>query len=598
MKRCALAAGLVLSLGAAAQGAGPATEPPDAGPVELSAEAAAAPLDAGPPLAEPPADAGSPAAAAPPQAVALPPAPPPQPPQPQAPPPRVQVSESLSAAYHLDNGNIAPCCAFPSDPTGSNYFDWFNKLQLDASWGSLIAQLRLDSAVFANKPVALESDQRLTQLLRNRYSNRLDLEKASLRWSSRYLDVTLGDSYATFGRGLVLSLRKVDEFGVDTAVRGLNANLRVGGFSLVALGGWSNIVNVDASTARFTENPNDGILGARAEYKLGRWVTPGLDVSHVIYAQNAQSVTAQQAADTVTSFSGTLDFPNLFGHGTLYAELAGQRRVTQGDPQWTSALYASGSVFFGPATVLVEFKDYRRYSTIPTSLDATQVPELALSNFYTAPPTLERVQQLVLNNTDVWGGHVRGSVRSGDVVPFVSMATFSDRTYRTIIFDPYAGVELRWGGGASRASLSGGWRGNMYGAESGLDGQFFQSTFHGEFDVTQHLSGPFALELSGLHFTNRDLQGPNVLLWHQGQVYLAVKQADRWSAAVGYEYYTETPKTIRPHYLNASGTWHVMKNLLVRGFIGGQRAGIKCVNGVCRNFPAFDGARLEVVTKF
>ena len=65
--------------------------------------------------------------------------------------------------------------------------------------------------------------------------------------------------------------------------------------------------------------------------------------------------------------------------------------------------------------------------------------------------------------------------------------------------------------------------------------------------------------------------------------------------ALGYEYYTEAPASIRPHYPSVSGSLTLIQNLMVRWFVGGQRAGIKCVNGVCRNYPAFTGVRLEVV---
>src|SRR5262249_52089176 len=129
---------------------------------------------------------------------------------PDSPPPeapaRVQLSESTVSAYHLDNGSIAARGTATYDPTGSNYVDWLNKLQLDAEWGDLTAQVRVDSALFGNAPVAAEGDAKLQQLLLNRYGNRLDFEKVSLTYSSLHLDVTLGDTYVTYGRGLVLSL--------------------------------------------------------------------------------------------------------------------------------------------------------------------------------------------------------------------------------------------------------------------------------------------------------------------------------------------------------------------------------------------------------
>jgi hypothetical protein len=585
MLRGCFAAAVLLSLPVVAQPAGP----DDAG--VLATAPAAGPFD---PLVMP--DAGTLPA---PQLAVVAVPPPPAPERSSSfPPARVSLSEYMLSSYHLDNGNVAQRGTAPYDPTGSNYVDFLNRVQMDAAWNSLTAVVRVDSAVYGNAPQAAAGDAKLTQLLINRYNNRLDLEKIALSYTSRFLDVTLGDTYVTYGRGLVLSLRKVDEFGIDTTVRGLSATGHIGGFSLNVLGGWSNIVNVDYATGRSANDPNDFIFGSRAEYKFGRWATVGGDVSHVIYAQNLTSGT-QDTKDQVTSFSGTLELPHLGDFGTFFAEVAGQQRITAGVPLWTWGMYATASVYLRRLTLLLEYKDYRNYNAIPTSLDPTQYPELALNNFYTAAPTLERVQQIVLNNTDVMGGHLRASFKaSPDVVPFVSMALFDDRTYQTTIYDPYLGIELRWNDGASRASISGGFRANQYHDGSAAPGSMFQSAAHAEWDITQHLFGPYSAEVSGLHFSHHDAQGAGYLNWQEGQAYLSFKRAQLFSVAAGFEYYTEAPQVVRPYYVNLSGTWNIIDNLLVRLFIGGQRAGIKCVNGVCRNYPAFEGARLELIAKY
>ena len=65
---------------------------------------------------------------------------------------------------------------------------------------------RLDSATLVHAPPALTDNYSLAQ--------------ASLRWSNRTFDISVGDAYVSFGNGLGLSLRKLDEFGVDTTLRG------------------------------------------------------------------------------------------------------------------------------------------------------------------------------------------------------------------------------------------------------------------------------------------------------------------------------------------------------------------------------------------
>ena len=97
---------------------------------------------------------------------------------------------------------------------------------------------------------------------------------------------------------------------------------------------------------------------------------------------------------------------------------------------------------------------------------------------------------------------------------------------------------------------------------------------------------------------HHDRIGYKTVPWREGQHYLSFKKAEAYSVALGYEYYTEFPNTVRANYFNASASWNVLSNVVLRLFAGGQRAGIKCVNGVCRNYPAFDGARAELLAKF
>ena len=76
---------------------------------------------------------------------------------------RLDLTEYGIVAYHQDNGSIAPPSSPIYDPTGSKYYDWINRLQADASWGSFTAQLRLDTALYLNPPVAAEGDVKFTR---------------------------------------------------------------------------------------------------------------------------------------------------------------------------------------------------------------------------------------------------------------------------------------------------------------------------------------------------------------------------------------------------------------------------------------------------
>jgi len=44
--------------------------------------------------------------------------------------------------------------------------------------------------------------------------------------------------------------------------------------------------------------------------------------------------------------------------------------------------------------------------------------------------------------------------------------------------------------------------------------------------------------------------------------------------------------------------WRFTTASLVRAYVGQNRPALRCISGVCRQFPAFEGARLEAVVTF
>ena len=65
--------------------------------------------------------------------------------------------------------------------------------------------------------------------------------------------------------------------------------------------------------------------------------------------------------------------------------------------------------------------------------------------------------------------------------------------------------------------------------------------------------------------------------------------------AGGYEWTTRPTADRTHHFFNGSVQWNVTTASSIRFFIGGNRGGLRCISGICRDFPAFSGARLEVV---
>jgi len=120
--------------------------------------------------------------------------------------------------------------------------------------------------------------------------------------------------------------------------------------------------------------------------------------------------------------------------------------------------------------------------------------------------------------------------------------------------------------------------------------------------VSKSLGDGVTVELNGRHRMRLE-DGVNLgeegsaHAWREGEHYTAVKIAPQWVLTQGFEYTTN----------NAFPTYYWNGNLLyrffdgasnIRLFAGQQRGGLRCVSGVCRIFPAYEGVRAELTVRF
>ncbi len=584
----------------------------------------------------------------------------------------LDFTETADTSYHIDDGNIVglpnPYDIFGTrtpgqnyDPTGDDYLDWINKFDAQLSWGKWHAEARFDSALFLNAPEvtgpiasspcltnAYEGsclNRYLSQLLENRYVNNFIVEKLSLNYLGDHFDLTAGDFYINYGRGIVISMIKIDALGVDTTVRGLNLSYRLGGFSANLAGGVTNVVNTDESYGEVAPDPDDGVVAARLEYRVPRWFTLGVDgagyfenpATKLITTYSPGSPTTQSAISplgfgSITAqaeppgsqppslvdtgnFSVTLDLPWLGKWGKLYLEEVRQVQATYGGgesffstgtPGQASrsttngnAFFASGDVFLGPATLLVEFKDYQQfYAPILSSLSSTMFSSFFQQNVYNNPPNLEEIFQEETATQFIFGPRARLDYQINEhFTPFVSFAWFEDDTNQYDIYDAYLGLDANWQHHRSHASVSAGRRYEIYNKASDENGTTFQQEWWIQYDIVQVLGPVYSLELEGLQ---RGFDYDPVLTghaWNWGYSYLSLKRS-AWTATLGYEYNTQNPQLWRAENPNAGFSWIISDHYTVRAFAGGREAGLRCINGICRVFPGFTGASAELVVRY
>jgi len=564
------------------------------------------------------------------------------------------VTEVASVSYNADSGNIAPPTdPINYDPTGSKWYDFLNRLDMRLTYDKWHGELRLDSAIFWSYPTLppgaldptnpnVQQNRSYARALANRYVNNLQIEKINIGYQSENLDATLGDFYISYGRGLILSILKIDALGVDTTVRGGNVTARLGGFSLNVAGGITNVVNTDPATGYVTVDPNDVILASRAEYRLPSVfvvgaqavrMLPSVDTANLNrYTPGAPSYThtplsylgigsistdppfdctgpsrplgCQSVRDT-TMYGATFELPKISDIARFYFEWDHQHSAYLSQRLDGDGIYSAVDLYLGSFTVLAQVKDYKNFffpiqSSLPNGLATPASAAFWQQNVYTLPPNLEPILQEEQPTSDIVGPRLRVDWHANNnLTPYISGAYFVDGSNKYDIYDGYLGTDAYWQNHASHATISVGRRQEVYNNGYSVD---FQGHLHAmeywvQYDVVQSLGPVYSLELDGLERYHKDDQLSRYFVWNWGYSYLSLKRRE-WSASFGFEYNTETPLVNRPYNYNVSGLWNITDLYSLRAFIGELQSGLRCVNGVCRNFPGFTGISVEFTGRY
>jgi Family of unknown function (DUF6029) len=333
-------------------------------------------------------------------------------------------------------------------PQDSGWGEWLNRLDAALRWGRWTAGLRLDSSVYWRRPVDIangspSSEAQIQLDNESRYESSIYPAKVWVTFSRPDVEVTAGDAYVQFGRGLTLSMRKIDELGIDTTLRGAKIHVQTDPFALTAVAGFGNPSRVDEASGRALFPTHDLVEGDRSLPLFGSDRIVGLDLqagrglpitlsTHVAHYTRCAPYHYDAAGDIVTSFfespsavtfgtcdasdtgrwlqqlgtatpaladreitmvGQSLEVPSLGGHGKLYVEVAGQQRggasvvagAARRDPDG-NALYGALSFDVRPVAVTFEVKSNRNFYVVPASIDPLRAGELAVVAYSSLPP--------------------------------------------------------------------------------------------------------------------------------------------------------------------------------------------------------------------
>ncbi len=352
---------------------------------------------------------------------------------------QLDVTETTIVSQHFD-ARTPPNFAQPplTNLADSGWGQWVNRLNAALRWDRLTAGLRLDSAVYWGRPAdRFPEDPNIAKDNESRYKNAIYPAKLWVTYSSPGVEVTAGDSYVQFGRGLTLSMRKIDELGIDTTVRGGKVQIASDPFALTAVAGFANPARFDEATGRalwVTSAPppdvaapvfgSDRVVGLDLQAGRGLPVTLSTHVvrfsrcapyayengvAQTDFDRDPMAVTFGTCNDAdvdnwieslnqvprgiqahdITMVGQSIEVPTLWGHGKLYMEAAVQQRESRvtdpsGDPNG-NAIYGALTLDHGPASTTIEVKSNRNFYTVVGSVGG-QAPELALIAYSFLPP--------------------------------------------------------------------------------------------------------------------------------------------------------------------------------------------------------------------
>jgi len=518
----------------------------------------------------------------------------------------LDVTESLFADFHtsLDDPQIL------DEADRSNIFDIRNRLNVRLRADKLTLGVRLDFAWFANPPA---NPGQASQ-----YQD--DIRPEELFLTGRFGDftVTLGDDYLTFGRGLALSLRKIDELGFATSLRGVHVQWRTPRFRARFVTGLTNTLNVDGVEEKLIPDPNDVVFGAQVEG------TPidGLKIgAHIVDIERRHSGIRTALAGALGGDDddrplsnarhvrtlvggGSVELPTLGDVLSVYAEIDAlrnedTRETASGRKDTTTtglAAYGQVQLFLERLTLLAELKHYDNWDVSSTlHPDTAQLQGITQTFSYIVAPTLERIDQRVVNNTDVTGGHLRVDYAIPDSTDslFLSGAYFADAPVQNDhTIHVYGGFE-HTGTGTDRLLLQAGYRREEAAELTRL------RMIHLDLDVFALLAPGVDMQLHWSHEFRDKNVGTATLqeTYLEGTSYVSVNLPPDWSFTAQFEYLTDA-STDSPYFPGAIIQYRFTRDSFIRLFAGRSKGGLKCSGGVCRVFPSFEGVKLESTVRF
>jgi hypothetical protein len=550
----------------------------------------------------------------------------------------IRGTETFIAEYIGDNGETNEGTYGEDD----DYLALRNILYFEATSAMVDAGLRADLALFQGPPLHVPwtsfvpGGSGYTTL---DYDNDFRIERVHGTVRLGKLAATVGDFYVSFGRGIALSLIKLDDVGVDNCLRGMRLEYQQPRrFKVVAVAGVVNALNIEPVTREvLRDDPLDRLAGVRAEWQLHDALLLGAHVVHLnprfdreaeidpnrLWVDRSPGVRLTSAGASAEAHLGGLHL-TIEGNGQVHDNTL----PPQGQPDVMNepgmAWFLEVGYDLPPVTLKLEGIYYDRWLMEGGMRGAA--PNLGVTSplAYHHMPTLEPVWMLVKSLGNAYGGRAGVGAYLAKVRTDLNFST-AVLQYRggllpqgnwddhppTLVVHPILKARAEVGQRGIAISAQGGARFEHTGSPAPEE-EDSGHLWHLGLDFSVPLSHPHSIEAKaelrrhGLHVTEG--QDPYWVTLES----LSYEWSRAFGLTVAHEFSDQT-KGVRgeigdftlplpaQHYLWAMASVHgrgSLDGLTARLSGGSQRGGIKCAGGICRAYPDSVGAKLEVVYRF
>lgn len=541
----------------------------------------------------------------------------------------VQFNEDFELRYYESTRELPGF----EDRRIHDYIEQVNRLnglliQRTRRGGMISAGFQLDQvALFSNRYILDGTMLRSWDLLSDSVDSpftdgMIELEKLFVSTRSRQVELTLGDGYASFGRGIALNMKKNTDIDLDTSIRGARAMARIGRSDITAVSGITNAqqISQDQPNLGISRDVSNMVTGLRFEqhevgpltlgahgvaWRFGRSEDADLDR----WSRYGEDIDALVGGVSAEGFG--LAGLDVYAEADLFRYLSpqfyGEREDVEFQARTGHVAYVSASAYPGLAVVQVEAKHSRDSERINAFVTASgwevaTVPSMEYERVITEDSAA------ALNSDSVYGGRVRVdySAVGGTVVPYLSAMSLRDtgegglhfnRSPETIVH-PVGGIQVT----ASKVTglLNAGVRVDV--RDDAAEGQ--DRLLHLDGDISVPLGGHDHLDLAlaAKHFSwGENVQDQadftemeNALAWHRGEKLVFVLYQDFGNNPLAQSTGNISDKL----YGAVEATWKPSSELALRAFYGAYKAGIRCSGGQCRSLPGFQGARVALTGSF